>query len=523
MPKHAARSNAVLMNWLRAGAIAGLTWGGMASMQAHPWWLPAVVGLLCGLIALGNEELGVLLGLLGLCTPLLAVSPIVGIVVAVVLLSAEHYLGGRGASRFLLIGLALVGAFLGPVWAAAALAGYLLGPTEGALAAAMACLTVEATGILTAQSTVGTVVTGSAPPAVVAFAHAPASLLAGGWIAESFKLLTPAGVNDLFGAFGRLHSPGALLVQVVVWVLAAVVAGVVVERAGTRAPLWVPLAAVAGGVAVAWVGDAVLHLGMGVAFTAASSVVALGSSLAVALAYVVARETVFAKVAVAPAAPGAAASAVSMAAEDADVDELLRLIATAEDKLATQHTSQRVVLITDMKSFSRMTEEDGSVATAKAIQRHRDILVPVISANHGCGKSTGGDGIVAAFEAPTDALRAAIEGQRALAEHNAAHSNEREVLVRMGLASGEVVLDNGGRPFIGAGLNLAARVMNLADGGQIFATGEVAAGGEEIGIPVHAFGAFELKNIAKPIDIAEVLWFDGQPPRDPRAADSAHA
>ena len=522
MPKPKDRHNAALFGWLRAGAIAALAWGGMASMQAHPWWLPPTAGVVAGLVALGNVEFGVLLALLALCVPLLAVSPIVGIIVAVVLMSAEHYLGGRGASAFLLIGLALAGAFVGPVWAAAALAGYLLGPTEGALTAAVSCLAIEATGILTAQRAIGTVVTGGSPPAIVTFAAAPPSLVRGDWLAGSFKSISPAGVNNLFAAFGRVHSPAALVVQMIVWVLAAVATGAIIRRAGKSAPLWVLVAAVTSGVAVQWLGDAVAHLGTGVPFSATGSTVTFGSSLLVAVACVAARETVFARIAAAPAAAPAPASttAVSMATEDADVDELLRLIATAEDKLVTKHTLRRVVLITDMKSFASMTEEDGSVATAKAIQRHRDVLVPVISANHGCGKSTGGDGIVAAFESPADAIKAAVEGQRALAEHNAAHTNEREVLVRMGLASGEVVLDNGGRPFIGAGLNLAARVMNLADGGQIFASGDVASVGVGIGTTVHSFGAFELKNIASPIEIVEVLWFAGQTPKEPHAADT---
>jgi class 3 adenylate cyclase len=63
-------------------------------------------------------------------------------------------------------------------------------------------------------------------------------------------------------------------------------------------------------------------------------------------------------------------------------------------------------------------------------------------------------------------------------------------------------------------------VMNLADGGQILATGEVAAAaGDSTGAPTHSFGAFALKNIANPVEITEVLWANGQSPRDPRAAD----
>ena len=208
-----------------------------------------------------------------------------------------------------------------------------------------------------------------------------------------------------------------------------------------------------------------------------------------------------------------------MSSEDADVDELLRLIATAEDRLASHHTTSKVVLITDMKSFSTMTEEDGSVATAKAIQRHRDLLIPIITSMGGSGKSTGGDGLVAAFESAGAGLTAAASMQKALAEHNAGHPGEREIWVRMGLASGEVVLDNGGRPFIGAALNLAARVMNLADGGQVYATGDVATEAEPAGLQRHSFGKFELKNIAQPVEIVEILWDEGQQPRGPKVAE----
>jgi class 3 adenylate cyclase len=516
------RKNAQLLEWLRSFAITGLTWGGMAAMQVQPTWLSAAVGLGAGLIALANTELGVLLALFGLCLPLIAAQPLVGASVVILVFIVEHYLGGEGALGFLLIGLAILGAFFGPVWAVAALAGCLLGPAEGALVAAAACLTVEAVGIFVGRETLTVVVTGAPTPAIVSFAHAPASLVSADWIAAAFKSLSGESISVVTTGLGHVAHVPALLAQVCVWVAAAAVAGAVTRRAGTQHTLANALAGAAAGVGVMAVGDAVTRIAFGLPILPAASAIALLSSLAVALGFLAVNDTLFARVAVPVAVTSPPPRPVSMSAEDADVDELLHLIATAEDKLASQHTSQRVVLITDMKSFSRMTEEDGSVATAKAIQRHRDLLVPVISEHHGCGKSTGGDGIVAAFESAGDAIQAAVEGQKALAAYNLSHDNERDVLVRMGIASGEVVLDKGGRPFIGAGLNLAARVMNLADGGQIFASGEVLSEGATEGGPtVHLFGVFELKNIAIPITIGEVLWDEGQQPRDPRAEDAA--
>ncbi len=172
-------------------------------------------------------------------------------------------------------------------------------------------------------------------------------------------------------------------------------------------------------------------------------------------------------------------------------------------------------MITDMKSFSKMTEEDGSIVTAKAIQQHRDLLLPLIESHGGHGKSTGGDGLVAAFEQPAEALAAAVEMQRALQHHNESHPGGREMSVRIGVAQGEVVLDKGGRPFIGAALNTAARVMNLADGGQAFTTEDVARRAGK-GFVVHSHGTFQLKNIAAPVEVIEVLWHDDQTAQEPQ-------
>jgi adenylate cyclase len=163
-----------------------------------------------------------------------------------------------------------------------------------------------------------------------------------------------------------------------------------------------------------------------------------------------------------------------------------------------------------------MTEEEGSFVTAKAVQRHRDLLLPLIEARSGMGKSTGGDGLIASFESAQDAVCASIEMQQALKRYNAEHPREREILVRVGIADGEVVLDRGGRPFIGAALNLAARVMSLGDGGQVLVTRAIATKTKDPNVITSSHGEFELKNIALPVEVIEVLWHDGQAPCDPR-------
>ena len=214
-----------------------------------------------------------------------------------------------------------------------------------------------------------------------------------------------------------------------------------------------------------------------------------------------------------------AVASPSLRAEDADVDELLRVLAEAEDALAAKHTVQATIMITDMKSFSKLTQIDGSVLTAKTIQRHRDLLLPIVMKQGGKGKSTGGDGLLARFDRPGDAVEAAVQMQRKLTEYNSRHTSDRDVLIRVGIASGEIVVDRSGRPFIGDGLNKAARIMDLADGGQVFVTGEVMAG-VAAPPPTHHHGPHEVKNIAEPLQVIEILWWDGQEPMDPSSAKS---
>lgn len=514
------RQNQKVLAVLRAALVGLFTAAGLGAMSARPAWLMVVVGAIVVAASLFSADVGVLVAVCALSVPVIAAQPVLGFAVLIVLVASVRFLGTGGARNFLIIALALTGAFVGPVWAAVALAGLLLGAGEGALIAGIACVVLEVIGIALGKPVIGATITGGLAAkghtALVSFAQNP-SLLSPAWITRAMVSTNAASVGAVTTAFSKVGHGMALVIQPVIWALGAAVTGAVAGAGSTRRSRLVAMGGIVAGVAVAAVGSMALANYLHVDLHEWVAVSAVWSIL-LAVPVAIALDLLFP---VTPATAKSPARTVSMATEDADVDELLRLIATAEEKLASQHTSERVVMITDMKAFSRMTEEDGSVATAKAIQRHRDLLLPIVTQHRGAGKSTGGDGLVAAFESADDAVTAAVEMQQVLARYNATHPDERELWIRIGLASGEVVLDKGGRPFIGAGLNLAARVMNLADGGQIFATGTVISSAELPDIPTVSFGEFELKNIHRPVEILELLWDDHQEPRDPRETGAA--
>lgn len=513
------RKNEVLLRWLRATVVTVAVYGALLAMDFRPGWGAALVALIAGGLTVIAPDLGVLAAIIALGLPLLAANPVVGVLFLVLGIVGIRYLGADGGQVFLIVAAAVAGAFLGPVWAAAAIAGVAMTAGEAALAAGIACLTVEAIGIMIGKGAIGVTVTGGTEALLVFKGHMPDSFFAPTWISATFKDVGAEQVNQVVQTLAVIENPAFLIIQPMLWAGTAALAALVVRESRKRRNVLLGAAGVGLVCLIPAAGYAFVATAFGLGFDMTATGIAVVTSALLSVLFTVIWERSFYLERV--VAPSTSTSRpTSMAAEDADVDELLSLIATAEEKLTTQHTTTSVVMITDMKSFSRMTEEDGSVITAKAIQRHRDLLLPVIEQHGGHGKSTGGDGLVAAFADSASAVLAAAEMQRVLDNHNRNHGDERDMTVRIGVADGEVVLDKGGRPFIGAALNLAARVMNLADGGQSFVTCRVWE--RAVGtVPGHSHGDYELKNIAKPVEIVELLWGEGQTPVPPRGKTDA--
>ncbi len=509
------RGNEQLSRWVRAGLFVALSWWALAGLSFTPPGATPVLAFIVGATALFAPGIAVLIAIVLMALPVLAADIVTGALFLLLGLAAIQYLAlGRGRG-FLFLGYAFLLAALGPAWAIPALAGLWLGASEGAVVALLACVALQVSGIIAGDPAVGPVVTG-AGETVLGLGQDGESLLTLGWLSGAFDDLSYSHLAD---AFSSVRYVSLLIVQPFIWAAGAAVAGsITIRETGVRRAGF-SVAAAAAGVVVTAVASVIAASALAEAPFTTDIVFWTVSALLIAGTASVLREILFPLPPAAVDTPAIPTTQVSLSAEEADVDELLRLIAHAEDELASKHTVNTVVMITDMKSFSAMTEEDGSMVSAKIIQRHRDLLVPLITAAGGSGKSTGGDGLVAAFPDTPSALKCAAAMQQTLKSHNTTHSSERDIIIRVGIATGEVVLDRAGRPFIGSALNMAARVMNLADGGQVFTTRLVADAAGVAGVRTHSHGMFALKNITGTTEVLEVLWWDGQHPVEPRGKD----
>ena len=161
------------------------------------------------------------------------------------------------------------------------------------------------------------------------------------------------------------------------------------------------------------------------------------------------------------------------------------------------------ILAADAVGYSRLMEQD-EAKTFERLKDHRIELVgPEISAHHGCVFKLMGDGLLAEFGSVVDAVECAVDIQRGMAERNAGEPEDHRIDIRIGINLGEVIVEGADRH--GEGVNIAARLQQLADPGGICVSGKVAKEVEKkLAFGFEPMGDQKVKNISEPISVYRV-------------------
>jgi TolB-like protein/Tfp pilus assembly protein PilF len=129
-----------------------------------------------------------------------------------------------------------------------------------------------------------------------------------------------------------------------------------------------------------------------------------------------------------------------------------------------------------------------------------ELVAPVVERFHGRIVKMLGDGLFAEFASPVEALRAAVELQRGMAERNAGVPEERRQTFRIGLHLGDVILS--GDDLFGDAVNIAARLQALAEPGAIALSSSVHEQvRDKLSLPFRDMGRRTLKNIDRPVQV----------------------
>ena len=167
------------------------------------------------------------------------------------------------------------------------------------------------------------------------------------------------------------------------------------------------------------------------------------------------------------------------------------------------------ILAADVVGYSRLMEQD-EAKTFQRVKAHRNELVePTIAEHRGCIFKLMGDGLLAEFGSVVDAVECAVDIQRGMAERNADEPQDQRIDIRIGINLGEVIVEGADRH--GDGVNIAARLEQLADAGGICVSGKVAKEVEtKLAFGFEPMGEQKVKNISEPIPVYRVK-LDGAP------------
>ena len=167
------------------------------------------------------------------------------------------------------------------------------------------------------------------------------------------------------------------------------------------------------------------------------------------------------------------------------------------------------ILSADVKGYSRLMGEDEE-ATVRTLKAYRQLITELTEKHRGRIVDSPGDNVLDEFSSVVDAVRCAVEIQEELRVRNAELSENRRMEFRIGINLGDVIEE--GERIYGDGVNVAARIEGLAEGGGVCISGTAFDQVEsKLGLEFEYLGEQAVKNIKKPVRVYRVRMERGVP------------
>src|SRR6201746_1923090 len=162
------------------------------------------------------------------------------------------------------------------------------------------------------------------------------------------------------------------------------------------------------------------------------------------------------------------------------------------------------IVAAEISVYSRLMEIDEEATLGRVKRIERDLIEPSIAEHHGRLVKTTGDGFIAIFDSPVEAVRCSIVIQQNLVGRNASLPKHYWIEYRIGVNLGDVIIETD--DVYGDGVNVAARLEGIADPGQVYISGGIY---EQIKHKLvcgyESLGDRKVKNITDPVRVYRVL------------------
>lgn len=156
----------------------------------------------------------------------------------------------------------------------------------------------------------------------------------------------------------------------------------------------------------------------------------------------------------------------------------------------------RTIVFLDLTRFTALTDAHGDDAAAAVVDRFVDAVTAAV-AGRGRLVKTLGDGVLLEARDAAAAIEVADDVSHRL------HDAERMPEVTGGIATGTVV--DRGEDVLGAVVNLAARLSDLAPPGELRVTEHAARAAADAGWQVEPLGTTEIRGFHDPVAVFRVL------------------
>ena len=195
--------------------------------------------------------------------------------------------------------------------------------------------------------------------------------------------------------------------------------------------------------------------------------------------------------------------------QESSIEEFLRKRAEIDQTIREKFQREITVMFTDIASSTEFYEVYGDIEGRAMIQRHNDLLGPIIEQFGGRVLRALGDGFMATFDKPPEAARAAVKIQNTMAAENLGKNPSEQIWVKVAIHHGLGIVEKG--DVYGDIINTLARICALTRQGDVLVSQAYAdLIKDEPDIHYDYVGVKNLRGKSTPVEVYRIIWDPAQ-------------